>query len=293
VACVARADILQPLQLYAQSLGGQNRRNPRAEKRLRPWVACSSWRGDTQSWGVKGNPLNHNFDCKDGGTEVGKVFIPAKAADDWRSLLADPDRHWRTGYSARTLAHCWQEADDFPPSVRQALESSGAFAGLELLLAIPEVKTPLPGGSRPTQTDLLALARCDAGLISVAVEGKAAEPFGPTLGEWQTDGEGRQVRLAFLLETLGLRGPLDPSIRYQLLHRTAAAVLEAQRFLAPHAVMLVQAFGLAEQSFADFAAFSALFEAQASVGQVVTVGQRGGVSLYLGWCAGDERFLRA
>lgn len=68
-------------------------------------------------------------------------------------------------------------------------------------------------------------------------------------------------------------------------------MLEARRFLAPHAVVLVQAFGPAEHSFADFASFSALFEAQASVGQVVAMGQRGGLSLYLGWCAGDERFL--
>lgn len=71
------------------------------------------------------------------------------------------------------------------------------FIGLELLLAVPEVKTPLPGGSRPTQTDSLALARSDAGLISVAVEDKAAEPFGPTLRDWQTDGEGKRARWEF------------------------------------------------------------------------------------------------
>lgn len=224
---------------------------------------------------------------------MGKVLIPANTADDWRCLLADPDKHWRTGYSARTLAHCWQAADGFPVSVRQAIESSGAFAGLELLLAVPEVKTPLPGGSRPTQTDLWALARCDAGLVSVAVEGKAAESFGPTLGEWQTGGPGKAERLAFLIDTLGLSGPLAPGIRYQLLHRTAAAVLEARRFLAPHAVMLVQAFGPAGESFADYAAFAALFGASASQGKVVGVGQRGGVSLYLGWCIGEECFLSA
>lgn len=220
-----------------------------------------------------------------------KILIPAKTADDWRCLLADPDKHWRTGYSARTLAHCWQAADSFPPSVQQVLNSSGAFVGLELLLAIPEIKTPLPGGSRPTQTDLWALARCDSGLISVAIEGKAAESFGPTLGEWQTDGKGKQERLAFLLKTLGLPGPLAPSIRYQLQHRTAAAVLEAQRFTAPHAVMLVQAFGPFGDSFADFTAFAALFGASVSPGDLVAVGHRGGVSLHLGWCVGDERFL--
>jgi hypothetical protein len=224
---------------------------------------------------------------------MSKVLIPSKSADDWRALLADPKKHWRIGYSARTLAHCWQAAADFPLSVRQALESSGSFADLELLLAVPEVKTPLPGGSRPTQTDLWALARCNTGLISIAVEGKVAESFGPTLGEWRTNGAGKRERLAFLLDTLGLSEQLESSIRYQLLHRTAAAVLEARRFFAPHAVMLVQAFGPAGESFADYTAFADLFDASASSGRVIAVGQRGGISLYLGWCEGEESFLSA
>ncbi len=224
---------------------------------------------------------------------MGKILIPTKTPDDWRCLLADPDKHWRTGYSAKTLAHCWQSVGDFPHSARQALESSNTFAGLELLLAIPEVKTPLPGGSRPTQTDLWALARCDEGLISIAVEGKVAESFGPTLGEWQTEEPGKQERLAFLLATLGLPTPLGPGIRYQLLHRTAAAVLEARRFFARHAIMLVHAFGPIGNSFDDYFAFAALFGVSVSPGQVVAVGLRSGVSLHLGWCAGEDRFLSA
>jgi hypothetical protein len=34
------------------------------------------------------------------------------------ALLAEPDKHSRTGYSAKALAHCWQSARDFLSSVR-------------------------------------------------------------------------------------------------------------------------------------------------------------------------------
>ena len=44
---------------------------------------------------------------------MGHIYIPAKSPGDWARLLADPVKHWRTGYSARTLACSWQNADGF------------------------------------------------------------------------------------------------------------------------------------------------------------------------------------
>jgi hypothetical protein len=35
---------------------------------------------------------------------MSKIFIPANKPEDWKSLLAEPDKHWKTGYSAKTLA---------------------------------------------------------------------------------------------------------------------------------------------------------------------------------------------
>ena len=46
-----------------------------------------------------------------------KFFIPAKSPIDWKQLLAEPEKHWKTGYSAKALAYCWQEAQGFPESV--------------------------------------------------------------------------------------------------------------------------------------------------------------------------------
>jgi hypothetical protein len=84
------------------------------------------------------------------------------------------------------------------------------------------------------------LAKSENSLVSIAVEGKVEEPFDKTLGEWKTDASmGKEVRFSYLMEILGLREPIPDSVRYQLLHRTASAVIEAERFGAQNAVMLI------------------------------------------------------
>jgi hypothetical protein len=139
---------------------------------------------------------------------------------------------------------------------------------------------------------LLVLARSATGdLVTIAVEGKAQEPFGDsTVADWRaTDNRGRTDRLRQLLSTLEL--PDDDrlaQVRYQLLHRTAAAIIEARRFGASHALMLVHSFSTpsAERHdawFEDFAAFAALYGVSATKGSVVRAGRLGDVTLHLGW----------
>ena len=125
--------------------------------------------------------------------------------EDWRALLADPVRHCRSGYSARTLAHCWEAADGFPPEVTQALRQTAdpLIATLTPLLAVPEFKVPLPGGVRASQNDIFVLARSSSGPVSIMIEGKVSESFGPTLDEWRSGASpGKKQRLTFLLRTL-------------------------------------------------------------------------------------------
>ena len=153
-----------------------------------------------------------------------RIFVPTDSYRDWQRLLASPDRHWKPGYSAMTLARSWEAAgaSGFPPEVKATLESAQApkMTGLELLFATPEFKVPLPGGERASQTDLFALARGPRGLVAIAVEGKVDETFGPTVGEKRSEGsEGVDKRLSFLLQTLELPPSIPESIRYQLLHR--------------------------------------------------------------------------
>ncbi len=32
------------------------------------------------------------------------IYIPANGPEDWRQFLAEPDRQWKDGYSAKELA---------------------------------------------------------------------------------------------------------------------------------------------------------------------------------------------
>jgi hypothetical protein len=222
------------------------------------------------------------------------IFVPSRGVDDWRTLLADPEKHWVSGYSARTLAYCWEDSGGIPQEITDALAGIPAVASPQPLLIFPEWKVALPGGSRASQNDVWVLARGVSGLISMAIEGKVNEPFDVTLGEWKADASrGKQARIDFISDVLGLTEPLPDSARYQLFHRTASAVLEAERFGARDAVMLVHSFSPDNLWFDDFALFASLYGLQASIGQVVTTTARNGMPLHLGWVHGNDQYLKA
>ena len=78
-------------------------------------------------------------------------------------------------------------------------------------------------------------------------------------------------------------------LRYQLFHRTASAILEARRYNASHAIMLVQNFGEiatagGHQDFADFQAFGAALGAPRIVpGVMAWAASVNESKLWLGW----------
>lgn len=231
---------------------------------------------------------------------MSKILVPTQSASDWKRFLADPVKHWRPGYSARTLALCWEASPGFPDSVRRVLDApgSGLPGGLEMLLGIPEHKVPLRGGRRASQTDLFVIAGSSDGLVVICVEGKVNESFGPLMSEWLTDdaSAGKRERLAELSELLGLTDEQagDALLRYQLFHRTASAVKEARRFGARHAVMLVHSFSAEDTGLADYRAFGARLGAQVDADRVTQVGPpREGVQLSLGWVRGEAQYLDA
>src|SRR2546427_6672588 len=186
---------------------------------------------------------------------MSRILAFTSGPDDWQTLLADRKKHWKTGYSARTLAHCWEAVEGFPPEVADALQHTNedSLRNLTPILAIPEFKVPLPGGVRPSQNDLFVLARSAKGPVSIMVEGKVSESFGPTLGEWRSEAtQGKEQRLQFLLRTLGLIEEPADSIRYQLLHRAASAVITGEQFRAAAAVMLVHSFSERRFGWTDY-----------------------------------------
>lgn len=225
-----------------------------------------------------------------------RIYVPAPSADDWQGLLAEPDLHWKKGRSARALAHCWTDADGWPASFGAALTQAG-LGQLEILLGLPEHRVPLAGGARPSQTDLFVLARdaTDGSLAALAVEGKLSEPFGPLASDWLEEDEGgKRTRLRFLLETLGLSDTTTTgSLRYQLLHRTASAVIEARRFNAARALMIVHSFSGEQAGFSDYSVFAKMLGASPGVGVISQAHGCDGTQLWLGWVAGEPRFLEA
>jgi hypothetical protein len=42
---------------------------------------------------------------------MSRILSFTTGPDDWKALLADPEKQWRVGYSARTLATCWEAAE--------------------------------------------------------------------------------------------------------------------------------------------------------------------------------------
>ena len=223
-----------------------------------------------------------------------RFFAPADKTADWKQLLAKPDLHWRTGYSARSLAYSWTEAEGFPSEVQAVFDESELVClyDLEFLIGIPEHEVPLPGGRRPSQTDVFVLAAGSDGLVSIAVEGKVSESFDLPVDErFAEPTEGQSTRLEFLLSLLELERSAVGGIGYQLLHRTASAVLEARRFGARHAVMLVHSFSQELEHFSDYAAFVGLFGQSASANQLIEARRLGEITLYLGWVVGNAEYL--
>jgi hypothetical protein len=227
-----------------------------------------------------------------------RIYIPARSADDWQQFLAGPDKQWRSGYSAKATAYAWQEADGFPPEVAALISSAKDhnLKQVELLLAIPEHKVYFPPmQGHPSQNDVFALGKAVNGdLVSIAVEAKVSEPFDQTVDEWRADPtRGKTQRLDFLKDKLRIPDKPIGHIRYQLLHRLSSALLEAERFGATYAILIIHSFSQLDEWFDDFAAFLSLYGQKAAVGQLVELGFGAGPRVFAGWARGNAKYLDA
>ncbi|WP_435531972.1 DUF6946 family protein [Sinorhizobium fredii] len=153
----------------------------------------------------------------------------------------------------------------------------------------PEHKVPLPGSRRgESQNDLFALVRAGEQTVAITIEGKVDEPFDQPLGRWLKEASaGKRERLNFMCDLLGLKLPLSDDIRYQLIHRTASAVIEAKRFKTDAAAMVVHSFSPTRRWFEDYAAFAALFGLEAEPDQLHSIEAAHTPRLYLGWASGQ------
>ncbi|MGE0411645.1 MAG: hypothetical protein AB7Q64_06530 [Verrucomicrobiales bacterium] len=211
--------------------------------------------------------------------------------------------HWKRERSALELAVSWELAQatpndsGMPREVKAVIDTALPLKDAELLMGMPEHKVTLNTSRAPSQTDFWALLRCSSGLISLSIEAKAGEPFDKTVDAWLNQDEkkhGREERLRWLCEILKSSPSMDDcgSLRYQLFHRTASALKEAERCGASAAVMLVQAFPGAEKSWADFERFGSYLGVQVNIDCLVQVPSHQMPQLYVGWvtsrCADDK-----
>lgn len=206
-----------------------------------------------------------------------------ESQDDWARKLGKPS-HMKVGRSAHGLSTSWLGAGTIPSDVREVLDREPALANLEPLLVVAEHQVPLPGGEAASQCDAWVLARRPTGsLVSIGVEAKVDEPFGETIEEWRRgESVGKQRRLRALLETLEV-STLPESLRYQLVHRTAAPILEANRFGADTALLLVQSFDEGDAGFLAYQEFVSTLGGKAAIGSATSLGTRSGVGLWAAW----------
>jgi hypothetical protein len=227
------------------------------------------------------------------GVGSGRFYVPTREPEDWAGGLADRSQ-WAAGKSAYELAYAWERAGGrLPTSVSACLAGAAEVALRDVtpLVGLPEHRVDLGDGRRASQTDLLVVARSGrGGLVVLAVEGKKSESFGSdTVSGWLAKTKTGSQRLALVCERIGLSPGAVGDVYYQLLHRAAAAVLEARRFGARHAVMAVHSFSSTHQHLGAYQAFVALYGKQASVGQVVKLATLGDVVLHAVWVTDDKQ----
>lgn len=225
---------------------------------------------------MKTSNLNSNLSWE----KIAEHYRPSTGIKDWEKL--QPKEHWREGNSAAELANSWEKAKhELPPKIAALFDGPA-----ELLAAIPEHKTRLPGRGKSSQTDVLAFIRIQSRVCTVAVEGKKDEEFGKPVGEWLTNASaGKQKRLEHIADKLGLSYPPPGHIRYQLLHRAAAAVIEAECFNTNCAATIVQSFSPEHKQFGDFQKFLNLFGIDLVEMDKIYKTDKPGMPLYFGWAS--------
>ncbi len=213
-----------------------------------------------------------------------QFFVPARTPEDWPQPRANTER--KDGSPADSLALAWQRADGFPAAVQRVLDASGedALHELEMLAAFPGYELPLLGDDGPSTSDLFVLAKGRRGLVSVMVEGIATGEFGPMVCEWLVEGAKTKMRLlSHLCEVLGADIGEIQSARYRLFLQAAGAIVVAERFEAPTAVMVVHSFAGTDEGFQDYSLFCRLFGTAAVPDGVVETHRTQRRRLFFAW----------
>ena len=158
-------------------------------------------------------------------------------------------------------------------------------------MGFPEFQVSIPPyWGHPPQNDIWVIAKTPSELVSIAVEAKETEPFDKYVRDWNNS-SGKETRLQYLCKKLNLEKDKLQDVRYQLLHRTASAIIMAEKFNAKNAIMLVHSFDKNNTGFEDYRNFTELFDAEAEIGTLVESNYSKGIHLYFGWAKAGQTKL--
>lgn len=201
---------------------------------------------------------------------------PLRNIADWIETVGK--KNYKLGYSAFECCQSWKSiSNQLPEPLSRILSKSGieVFRDIKPLWVIAEHPVFLDSLKTPSRNDIMAFCENAADeKIAIAVEAKCREPFAERVNKWITLPDApilprqgklfpdtmqpvpRKVRrLQFLNMVLGIEIQPDSHLRYQLLHRTASAIIEGRNLSARAAVMVVQAFTASVENFFDFSDF--------------------------------------
>ena len=195
-------------------------------------------------------------------------------------------------------ALCWDDAvkkspNGLPPEISEIVGRE-----TRLILATPEHTVPNPGGTKPSQSDVFALLAMGETTCTLTVEAVKVKPFGDSVSEWEPGITNSDAILDHMADVFGDAGRPPGHVPYQLCHRTASAIYEADRFNAGSAAMIVHSFFPESEDeekdefdgFAAFCAFLGLTDVEKSKPMWTTLST--GRDLLVGWAKGDPRYLR-
>lgn len=226
----------------------------------------------------------------EGMSVADRLLTATRGICSWRDRLAKPDTQWKRKFSAFETAISWEFASSTPsglPDPIQKLFDGNEYKNPTVLLAVAEHKVELDGDGHASQCDVWAVVDTDLGALSLTVEAKARETFGDeTLEVWlagssPSSRENRKRRWQHVCANL----PPERSylsVPYQILHRCAAAAIEAKRLKLRHAAFAVQSFNAPDESFQAYATFCRTLGLPPARGRMAMTNV-GDISLGVGW----------
>lgn len=216
---------------------------------------------------------------------------PLTRPEEVQKLLRQPLKHWKKGRSAYESAHAWigrrgATGAGLPAPVRDLIFLAPEWRNASIVAGFFEHATALDTQRGPSNTDIMIVCGLDDELGILGVEAKAGEPFGPRICDWLSvnPSKGKTDRWRWACEIFGVTGDACQQLRWQLFHRTASTLIEARRFRAKKAIMLIHDFCPEESWAEDYAAFANAIGIQgARVGALSEPKTIQGVDIRLGW----------